>query len=304
MTRPSAQPSGLPRVEERRTFAYFEQSRLHVENSALSVIRPTGKSLIPPTMFFAVFLGGGCSVTTEAAQLLADSGTPVAWVRNGMARLMSSARPLASDNKAAGQQARMWADPAEHRRVVHQMYERRFGDGFVRTESESLRTLQGREGTRVRNRYRELADKYAVPWTGRMNTEMDPASNPVNYGISVAHAMYHGLAACVVFGLGLIPQLGFVHVRSPIALPLDIADMFKSSDADEEVFRMFGMSPELLEAGEGISRAVRSVIRSQIVSDSLVRRFIEATVSVLGLDDYSKWAAAGPIRAEWWGVEH
>lgn len=301
MTTPSLPSSGLPRLEERRTFGYFEHARLHVEGSTLTVITEDGRSPVPVTMFSCVFLGSGCSLTTEAATLLSDSGVPVAWVRDGMVRLLSGSRPLASTSYAAQEQARLWAADATRLSVVRRMYAMRFGKSFVRDTTSTVAGLQAQEGARVKERYRELASTYGVPWSRRDNKEMR-SDDPVNAALSIAHGMYHGLASCVIFGLGYIPQLGFIHIKSPISFALDIADIYKSAYADEAVFKMFSEVPELITSPDAVElgREVRRRIRMQIVDDRLMQRLIDTTTRVLDLDPYSEWNLSDEGRDSWW----
>ncbi len=295
--KPSLGASGLPRVDERRTFGYFERARLHVDGSSLVIITHDGKSCVPPTMFSCVFLGSGCSVTTEAAYLLSDSGTPVAWVRDGMVKMMSSARPLSSKTDAAAHQARMWYDPGLHMDVVRRMYRLRFGEGYS-DGCETLGTLQGREASRVKKSYVELAEKFGVKWAVRRNKEMDE-DDPINYALSVARGLYHGLASSAVFGLGYLPQLGFIHSESPLAFALDIADIFKTRFADEAVFRMIGELPDLRGDQERLNRETRKRIRFQVVEDKIMRQLVDATVHVLNDTKHPQFMS-DTKRAQWW----
>ena len=91
------------------------------------------------------------------------------------------------------EQARRVNNQRLHLEVVRKMYQLRFPDEDV--SKLTLQQLRGREGSRIRNVYRQSSKKWNVPWNGR---DYDPqnfeAGDPVNKALSMGHACLYGLA--------------------------------------------------------------------------------------------------------------
>ena len=93
----------------------------------------------------------------------------------------------------------------------------------------TLQQLRGREGARVKNAYKEAAEKYHVQWS-RRDYKVDDfaAGDLVNQALSCANAALYGLAHAVTVSLGLSPGLGFVHVGHERSFVYDLADLYKA----------------------------------------------------------------------------
>ena len=69
----------------------------------------------------------------------------------------------------------------------------------------TLEQIRGREGYRVRNAYRQAAERFNVKWEGR---QYDPgnwnAADPLNRALSAANACLHGMTHAAILTAGLL----------------------------------------------------------------------------------------------------
>ena len=84
------------------------------------------------------------------------------------------------------------------------------------------------KGYRVRNAYRQQAERFKVKWEGR---SYDPgnwnAADPVNRALSAANACLHGLTQAAILTAGYSPAIGFIHTGKALSFVYDIADLYK-----------------------------------------------------------------------------
>lgn len=277
-------------MKDRDGFLYLEHAVLHVCDSSLEVKRSDGvRAQLPVATLGTVYIGPGCSVTTDAIDLLTEMGAGMVWCRGDGIRMVGAATPVARSCRTAMEQARRWANPIEHMTVIRRMYEMRFGDGFgesfdlaVDDEKDPLRVLRGREGVRVKESYRRLAQEYGVPWRKRTSKLPHEDCDRINRALNTAHHILDGVAHTIIVGTGRIPQLGFIHTESSVSLVLDISDLYKTSIADPVAFRVCGdseMRDEIVEV------CVREELRNEISAQRLHERVVDDLRELLGGPD-------------------
>jgi len=190
---------------------------------------------IPFQTVTAIILGPGTSVTQDALRLLARHGTGLMAAGADGVRFYAS-MPFGPDRSdLARRQAEVWFDGAGLRiDIARRMYAWRLGEIFPATSLDSLR---GREGARMKECYRLMAQKYNITWQGRNYDRANPGANdPINNAINHASVAVVATAQLAVAAAGAIPQLGFIHEDSGIAFCLDIADLYRHDITHEAAF--------------------------------------------------------------------
>lgn len=119
-------------------------------------------------------------------------------------------------------QAALASAPASRLRVVHRMYEMRFGGEL--DPALTLQQIRGKEGSRVRTTYHQASCDYGVPWRGRQYDRSNWESNdPVNRALSAANALLNGLCHAAIVSGGYSPEIGFIHTGKQLSFVYDIA---------------------------------------------------------------------------------
>jgi CRISPR-associated protein Cas1 len=112
-------------------------------------------------------------------------------------------------------------------RVARAMYAMRFPGDDV--SELTMQQLRGREGARVRQVYREHAERAGVEWKRRAYDIEDwDDGDPVNQALSAANSALYGVVHSVIVALGCSPALGFVHTGHHRSFVYDIADLYKA----------------------------------------------------------------------------
>jgi CRISPR-associated protein Cas1 len=126
------------------------------------------------------------------------------------------------------------------------MYEKRFGSPLE--PGLTLEQIRGREGYRVRNAYRQQAERFKVKWEGR---NYDPgnwgAADPINRALSAANACLHGLAQAAILTAGYSPAIGFIHTGKALSFVYDVADLYKVELIVPLVFELIACSEHNVE---------------------------------------------------------
>ncbi len=219
--------------ELRHGLVYLDRGRLEVEDGCLRFLCAGGGGLaagdwqVPHQSVSLILLGPGSSVTHDALRLLARHNTGLAAVGEEGVRFYT-APPLAQDESdVARRQARAWADPAVRILIARKMFAWRLGEIVP---AENLDVLRGIEGSRMRESYRLLAQRFGIEWRGRRYDRANPmAADVPNQAINHAASAVEAAAAIAVACAGAIPQLGFIHEDSGQAFVLDVADLVRTT---------------------------------------------------------------------------
>ncbi len=218
----------LSPAKERWTPMYFEHGRLEVDDSSVKWIGADRMVLrIPVATTSALLFGPGTTVTHAAIKACCECNTPVCWVGTDGLRFYAYGATPTHTNARARAQASIHASKTKREIVARRMFRMRFGND-VNIENHSIEKLRGMEGKRVKALYQELGIKYGVSWKGR---NYDPnnwhLSDTINRAISAANAALYALVTAIVYSIGYLPQLGFIHTAGTLPFVFDIADIYK-----------------------------------------------------------------------------
>lgn len=233
----------LLRVSDRLSYLYLEHCTLSRDSSALIATDVRGTVHVPIATISCLLLGPGTSLTHQAMTLLGESGTTAVWVGEEGVRYYAHGRPITRSSRMIEAQARLVSSKKTRLEVARRMYTMRFEGEEV--SDLTIQQLRGREGRRVRDLYRENAERVGLRWDGR---RYDPrnfsGSDPVNMALSSATSALYGLCQSVIVALGCAPGLGFVHSGSDRAFVYDIADLYKADLAIPVAFTAAAEDPE------------------------------------------------------------
>ena len=159
---------------------------------------------------------------------MARHGTALVAVGEDGVRCYTAPPLMPDTSEVARRQMRAWGDPTGSRiTIARKMYALRLGEVLPH---QSLDALRGVEGARMKRSYRNLAQRYGVPWHGRRYDRNNPLTADIpNQAINHASVAVTSAAVIAVISVGAIPQLGFIHEHSGDAFALDIADLFRDT---------------------------------------------------------------------------
>ena len=266
----------LPRFADGLTFLYVEHARVEQDQHAIVLVDARGRVPVPVAALAVLMLGPGTCLTHAAMLACAENGCSVLFCGEDGVRLY--AHGMGETRRATNlmEQARAWADPAEHLRVVKRLYRLRFDESDA--DDLSLEQLRGREGVRVRETYARLARETGIRWTGRAYKRNEwTAADPVNRALSTANACLYGLCHAAIVSTGFSPGLGFIHTGKSLAFVYDIADLYK---CDVSIPIAFSAATGPLQ---GLEARVRRECREMFRREKLLARIVPDIYRVLGL---------------------
>lgn len=267
----------LGRFADRLSFLYAERCVVHREDNAVTFSDADGIVHAPAAVLAAVILGPGTRVTHAAMNLLGTCGVTVVWVGEQGVRYYAHGRPLSASSRMAELQAKLISNNRTRLRVARDMYRMRFADENV--DSVTLRELRGREGARMRRRYREESMRTGVAWTRRSYDPADYESgDPINRALTAGNAALYGVVHAGVVAMGCVPSLGFVHRGTDRAFVYDIADLYKSE-------LVLPIAFDTAAAGiDDVDGEVRRRIRDAVRKNRLMQRIPRDIVTLLGAE--------------------
>ena len=257
----------LPQLQSRLTFLYLEKCKVNRDANAITIWDKNGVTHIPAASISALLLGPGSTITHQAVELIAEAGVSVIWVGEQCVRFYASGRPLTHSSSLLIQQATLVSNMRSHLMVARKMYQLRFPDEDV--SDLTMQQLRGREGSRIRQVYRECSKQWNVEWNGREYSPDDfSAGDPVNQALSAGHACLYGVAHAVIAALGCSPGLGFVHVGHENSFVYDIADLYKAETTIPAAFEIASTNPS------NLGSATRRLVRDRLVSLHILERMV------------------------------
>ena len=272
---------------DRHGLLWLSRGELHVEDGCLRFRTAgfdgfaAGSYAVPHQKVSSILLGPGGSVTQDALRIMARHGTCLVAVGEGGVRAYT-APPLRPDESAlARRQVRVWADEDTRVSIARKMYAWRFGEILPHT---SLDVLRGMEGARVKRLYVTLAQQHGIEWTKRDYDRSDPgASDEINEAVNHVATAFYAAAAVAVHSVGAIPQLGFIHEDSGDAFCLDIADLFRMSDAVPLAFRAVKFVRDHPE--KVLERQARQMSGELLKSGGVIPKMIDRIKDLFDGDD-------------------
>lgn len=265
----------LLQVSDRMTFIYLEHCVINREDSAIKVTDLDGDVYIPAAAITTLLLGPGCKITHRAMELAGDCGIGIIWVGEHGVRYYAHGRSLNSHTRLLLKQAELVTNVRKHLSVVRKMYQMRFPNEDV--SGLTLQQLRGREGSRVRNTYKEQSKKWGIEWNGReYNPDNFMAGTPVNQALSAGNVCLYGLAHSVICALGCSAGLGFVHTGHECSFAYDIADLYKANTTIPIAFEMAAkiQNEYAGQIPSDFSGMVRRRLRDEIVKIKLLEQMV------------------------------
>lgn len=265
----------LLQVSDRMTFIYLEHCVINREDSAIKVTDLDGDVYIPAASITTLLLGPGCKITHRAMELAGDCGIGIIWVGEHGVRYYAHGRSLNSHTRLLLKQAELVTNVRKHLSVVRKMYQMRFPNEDV--SGLTLQQLRGREGSRVRNTYKEQSKKWGIEWNGReYNPDNFMAGTPVNQALSAGNVCLYGLAHSVICALGCSAGLGFVHTGHECSFAYDIADLYKANTTIPIAFEMAAkiQNEYAGQIPSDFSGMVRRRLRDEIVKIKLLEQMV------------------------------
>ena len=218
-------------------------------------------------MISTLLLGPGTEISHRAVELISDAGVSIIWVGEHGVRFYASGRALTNHSALLLKQAKYVSNEKLHIQVARKMYQLRFPDEDV--SKLTMQQLRGREGSRVRNIYKQQSKKWNVEWKGR---NYDPESyekgDIVNKSLSAGNACLYGIAHAVICALGCSPGLGFVHVGHELSFVYDIADLYKAEVTIPVAFEI--ASKKVEEVDGETRRKIRDALKNGKILDRMV----------------------------------
>ena len=274
----------LPHIDDRITFVYLERCKINRDEGAITVKDMSGTTYIPAAMISSLLLGPGTDISHRAMELIGDAGVTVIWVGEHGVRYYASGKALTNHSTLLLKQAEYVSNEKKHIKVARKMYQLRFPDEDV--SKLTMQQLRGREGSRIRNLYRQLSKQWDVEWNGRVYKPGDyEKSDPINQSLSAGNACLYGLAHAVITALACSPGLGFIHVGHELSFVYDIADLYKAEVTIPTAFEIASTTKE--DIGNVTRRKVRDILKSGKILDRMVRdiKYLFSEDDIL--EDYS-----------------
>ena len=267
----------LPKLSDSISFLYVEQVVIHRNQNTVEAVDKDGRTLIPVASLSVLMLGPGVSVSHAAMNILAKNGCCLVWVGEDATRFYASGMGETYKAYKIIRQAELVSDPAKRKKVVVNMYLKRFD---VRLdESLSLPQIRGLEGVRVRDCYKIWSEKTGVEWKGRNYNFKEWAGDPINRALSTANAVMNALCTVVIVSIGYSTALGFIHQGRQSSFVYDIADLYKTEITIPVAFEVVG------EASVSVEKRVRLLMRKKIRENKLMERILADIESLLGVEN-------------------
>ena len=231
-----------------------------------------GEYGIPFQSLSMILLGPWSTVSHDALRLMARHGTALVAVGEDGVRCYTTP-PLAPDTSdIARRQMYAWGDPTGSRiTIARKMYALRLGEVLPH---QTLDALRGIEGVRMRRTYRNLSERYRIPWRARRYDRTNPmAADIPNQAINHASVAVTSAAVIAVTAVGAIPQLGFIHEHSGEAFALDVADLFRDTVLLPAAFQ--SAKAVMDNPNLGIERHTRRITGEMLRSERVISKMID-----------------------------
>lgn len=257
---------------------YIEDGTLRFQTAGSDNIEP-GNYAIPYQTISMILLGPGTTITHDVLRIMARQGTLIAAVGEGGVKFYTAPPMGTGRSKIARAHAMLWADEEMRVRIARRMYAFRFQSAFPH---EDISVLRGMEGSRMRETYKILADRYGIDWSGRRYDRQNPtAADLPNQAINHAATFVEAAADIAVAAVGALPPLGFIHEDSSNAFTLDIADLFRT-----EITIPLAFSVAAKNIPEGVlERHIRYEAARWFKKHKVIPRMIEKIKELLYVDD-------------------
>lgn len=261
------------RLEDRVSFAYIEYAQV-VQNrtGVVALSEVDGEFVqqeiqIPVGSLAVLALGPGTSITQPAITSCTRAGVTVLFSGGGGVPAYAAATPLTSSARWAIAQARLISNERHQREAALVLYKKQFG--LESMAGGSIRVMRGLEGRRMRDTYRDLAQKHKIRGFKRVVASEDD----VNVALNIANSILYGCAASACSAIGVNPALGIIHRGDARSLLFDLADLYKPKITLPAAFASAG--------SEEVPKEVRRRIRKALVSERVLEGMLATLMEVL-----------------------
>ncbi|WP_029067694.1 type I-E CRISPR-associated endonuclease Cas1e [Jonesia quinghaiensis] len=295
MTLPGGRPptsQELVRAQDRLSFIYLQHCTISRDSSAITATDERGTVHIPAAFVSCLLLGPGTRATHQAMSLLGESGASIVWVGENGVRFYAGGEPIARSSRLLIAQAEKASHERKRLAVARAMYDMRFpGED---TAGLTMQQLRGREGARVRRRYREEAEQHGVTWKKRDYTPGDfESGSPINQALTAAHSALYGIVHSVIVALGCAPGLGFVHTGNSRSFVYDIADLYKTDLSVPAAFSV------VASGNPDISTAVRREMRDLFAGQKVLETCVKDLQNLLVGEELEEAETLADVVALW-----
>lgn len=268
-------------MKDRAGIIFLEYGELDVVDTAFVLVDKNGVRVqIPIGGLACIMLEPGTRVSHAAVVLAARVGCLLVWVGEAGVRLYASGQPGGARADRLLYQARAALDEEARLNVVREMYRRRFDEEAP--SRRSIEQLRGIEGSRVREMYKLVAQKYGVEWKSRNydRKQWDAADIP-NRCLSSATACLYGLSEAAILAAGYAPAIGFLHRGKPQSFVYDIADVYKFQTVVPAAFETAAKIRNGKGDGTSPERQVRIACRNLFRKTGVLDKIIPAIDEIL-----------------------
>lgn len=273
----------VPKLRDRLSYLYVEHAVVERDQHSIALYSQDEEgepcmTQVPVCDIALLMLGPGTKLSHAAVDVLARNNSLISWVGEEGVRLYAFGTGGTHSSSRLLKQAAMVSDPATRLATVRKLYGMRFPEA---TDPDvTIEQLRGKEGYRVREAYREAAEKYGVEWTGRnYDRNQWQGSDAVNRALSAANACLYGVCHAAVLSMGFSAALGFIHTGKQLSFIYDLADLYK---LDLTVPISFAAAAE---GDNDIDRRVRYALRDRFRETKFLARVADDLMALFGPDD-------------------
>lgn len=293
----------IPNVQSQISFIYVEHAYIHVQDSAILIIKKGIKTPIPSCTLACLILGPGTTITHAAIRLLQGSVCVVIWDGEGQRAFYAYGMEESRKSKNFLKQVDYYSNQKLHMKVVKKMYQKRFPN--VDLTRMSLSQMRGSEGLRVKAIYQEYANKYGIAWNKRSYNRDDwDSTDFINKALTVGNKLLYNICHAVILALGYSATIGFIHTGNMRSFVYDLSDLYKKDFVIDVVF-------EAVSRGITDLELIRSLVRKKVFEEKLIRTMVNDINELFDekemilVDDQGLWDTKQNIVpfSKNWGVE-
>ncbi len=267
----------LPKIKDSISFLYFEYGRIEQTEYGIEFTNKQGNIEIPVSNLCALMLGPGTTITHKAVQNIVSSGCSIIWAGEQGVRYYASATGETHKSYKLQQQAELVANPYTRKQVALRMYQFRFKEKF--DPNLSYEQLQGAEGLRVQEEYKNIAQKFGLKWESRYyNRQNWDDADEMNKALSTASSCLNGICHSAIVSAGYSPGLGFIHQGRQLSFVFDIADLYKTKIAVPIAFAT------VADASFKLETTVRKRCRQAFKNFKLLGRIVQDIEKILNIN--------------------
>lgn len=267
----------MPRSIDRTSFVYLDRCSINVDGGAIVAWRDGRRLILPSASIISVILGPGTKITHDAIKMMGCMGTCVLWMGADQTRFYAVGRPLSSSSKLIERQAEVVSNKKKRLACAKKMYGLRF-EGIDTSSKNTMRSLMGMEGARMKRLYSMEADRVGIKWLSRLPTfesieqfakDYDHAT--VNRSLTIGNNVLYAVIMGILNAIGMSPALGIIHCGRADSFVYDVADLIKASTS---IPVAFDVTIEHHADVNDVDRRTRFLIREKIREQKILNRII------------------------------